>query len=92
MKQVDHIMELAEEYAKATHYYKPDKSRQLKAALQVAVEKAVSNCEPGDRCLHKDAKIRALEKELATIKTFFQNLVRDTNDKEVVHTNNVRQY
>jgi len=35
-------MYLAEEYAKATHYYKPDRSRQLQAALSAAIEQALA--------------------------------------------------
>jgi len=42
MNQIEHIMYLAEEYAKATHYYKPDRSRQLQAALRAAIEQALA--------------------------------------------------
>jgi 3-hydroxyisobutyrate dehydrogenase-like beta-hydroxyacid dehydrogenase len=66
MNQIDNIMALAREcefVAGDSEAY--DRCRQT---LRAAIEQAINTCGPGAGCLHKVARIEALQQELATIK------------------------
>jgi hypothetical protein len=84
MNQIDRIMALHHEAAEAAVDYvvrqmEPwhqqaalDASKRhmesTRQALRTAIEQAINACGPGAGCLHKVARIEALEQELATIK------------------------
>jgi hypothetical protein len=66
MNQIDHIMELADHYAMTFGDNRNDATN--RQALRTAIEQAVNACGPGAGCLHKVARIEALQQELATTK------------------------
>ena len=86
MNQIDNIMALAREcefVAGDSEAY--DRCRQT---LRTAIEQAINACGTGAGCLHKAARIEALEQELATIKeslTVQEPVVTKTEKGIVLH-------
>jgi hypothetical protein len=86
MNQIDHIMELADHYAMTFGDNRNDAPN--RQALRTAIEQAINACGTGAGCLHKVARIEALEQELETIKeslTVQEPVVTKTEKGIVLH-------